>query len=95
MRKRLRAVTVEDTNLIKVALESTNPNEAAAIVNAASSLQYVVDYRSTKPAALGGYRTVRVEAVAPGHGKLIVRTKKGYFAQTPLKPTQVSQSVKQ
>jgi Ca-activated chloride channel homolog len=57
--------------------------------------QYVVDYRSTKPAALGGYRTVRVEAAAPGRGKLTVRTKKGYFAQPPQKPTQVSQTVKQ
>ena len=57
--------------------------------------QYVVDYRSTRSAALGGYRSVRVEAVAPGHGKLIVRTKKGYFAQPPQKATQVSQAVKQ
>jgi Ca-activated chloride channel homolog len=57
--------------------------------------QYVVDYRSTKPAALGGYRTVRVEAAAPGRGKLTVRTKKGYFAPPPQKPTQVSQTVKQ
>jgi Ca-activated chloride channel family protein len=57
--------------------------------------QYVVDYRSTKPATLGGYRTVRVEAVGPGRGKLIVRTKKGYFAQAPQKATQVSQSVTQ
>jgi Ca-activated chloride channel homolog len=57
--------------------------------------QYVVDYRSTRPAALGGYRTVRVEAVAPGRGKLIVRTKKGYFAQPPQKTTQVSQAVQQ
>lgn len=56
--------------------------------------QYVVDYRSTKPATLGGYRTVRVEAVAPGRKKLVVRTKKGYFAQPPQRPTQVSQTVK-
>src|SRR5262249_10215279 len=56
--------------------------------------QYVVDYRSTKPATLGGYRTVRVEAGAAGHGKLSVRTKKGYYAQ-PAAPTQVTQIVKQ
>lgn len=56
--------------------------------------QYVVDYRSTKPASLGGYREVRVEAAAPEHKKLAVRTKKGYFAQPPQRPTQVSQAVK-
>jgi Ca-activated chloride channel homolog len=55
--------------------------------------QYVVDYRSTKPASLGGYRTVRVEATSPAHKKLTIRTKKGYFAQAPQKPVQVSQSV--
>ena len=56
--------------------------------------QYVVDYRSTKSATLGGYRSVRVEAGAPGRGKLYVRTKKGYFAQ-PAQPSQVTQAVKQ
>jgi len=53
--------------------------------------QYTVDYRSTKSASLGGYRTVRVEASAPGHGKLTVRTKKGYYAQ-PLPPNEVSEA---
>ncbi|HEX4285786.1 MAG TPA: VWA domain-containing protein [Terracidiphilus sp.] len=56
--------------------------------------QYVVDYRSTKSASLGGYRTVHVEAKAPGRGKLFVRTKKGYFAQ-PTQPSQVTQVDKQ
>lgn len=41
--------------------------------------QYTIGYHSTKPASLGGYRTVRVEAAAPHHGKLIVRTRKGYY----------------
>ncbi len=57
--------------------------------------QYVVDYRSTKPTKLGGYRTVHVEAKSPGRGKLTVRTKKGYFAAPPEQPTQVSETVKQ
>jgi VWFA-related protein len=43
--------------------------------------QYVVDYHSSRPFSLGGYRTVRVEAIAPGRGTLYVRTKRGYFAQ--------------
>lgn len=43
--------------------------------------QYVVDYHSSRPFSLGGYRTVRVEAIDPGRGPLLVRTKRGYFAQ--------------
>ncbi|MGA8672828.1 MAG: VWA domain-containing protein [Terracidiphilus sp.] len=57
--------------------------------------QYVVDYRSTKSASLGGYRTVHVEVKAPNHDKLIVRTKKGYYAQPPQRTQQVSQAEKQ
>jgi VWFA-related protein len=56
--------------------------------------QYVVDYRSTKSGSLGGYRTVHVEVRAPNYGKLIVRTKKGYYAQPPQR-TQVTQADKQ
>jgi VWFA-related protein len=41
--------------------------------------QYIVGYHSTIPANVGGYRTVHVEAQAPGHGKLIVRARKGYY----------------
>jgi VWFA-related protein len=52
--------------------------------------QYTVDYHSSKPASLGGYRTVRVEAEAPNHGKLTVRTRRGYFAQSA-KNTQTAQ----
>jgi VWFA-related protein len=43
--------------------------------------QYIVGYHSSKPANLGGYRTVHVEAIAPRHGKLTVRTRRGYYAQ--------------
>jgi VWFA-related protein len=45
--------------------------------------QYTIGYHSTKPASLGGYRVVLVEAKAPNHGKLIVRTRKGYYAKRP------------
>jgi Ca-activated chloride channel homolog len=76
------------------------PNSIADVDNIAEEVardirnQYVVDYRSTKSASLGGYRTVHVEVKAPNGGKLIVRTKKGYFAQ-PLQRTQVTQAEKQ
>ncbi len=55
--------------------------------------QYVVDYRSTKSATLGGYRTVRVEVSSPGRSRLFVRTKKGYYAQPA--PAQTNQAVRQ
>jgi Ca-activated chloride channel family protein len=48
--------------------------------------QYTIGYHSSKPASLGGYRTVRVEARAAHHGKLFVRTRTGYYPK-PLKPT--------
>jgi Ca-activated chloride channel family protein len=54
--------------------------------------QYIVGYHSSKPTSMGGYRSVRVEASAPGHGKLIVRTRKGYYANKPaMQRTQTAQ----
>lgn len=42
--------------------------------------QYTIGYHSTKPAALGGYRQVRVLAHAPNSKKnLNVRTRSGYY----------------
>ena len=56
--------------------------------------QYTIGYHSTKPASMGGYRVVRVEAGAPKHSKMIVRTRKGYFAKKPAaKRTQTAQEV--
>lgn len=45
--------------------------------------QYTVGYRSSKSPTIEGYRTLHVEASAPKHGKLTVRTRKGYFAKKP------------
>jgi VWFA-related protein len=58
--------------------------------------QYTIGYHSTKPSSQEGYRTVRVEAKAPKHGKLIVRTRKGYYAKKPVTPprTQTAQELK-
>jgi Ca-activated chloride channel family protein len=58
--------------------------------------QYTIGYHSTKSASLGGYRTVRVEATAPRHGKMTVRTRRGYYAKKPTaRPTQTAQRVMQ
>ena len=46
--------------------------------------QYTIGYHSSNPVRLGGYRVVHVEANAPKHGKMIVRTRRGYFAQKPV-----------
>lgn len=44
--------------------------------------QYTIGYKPSTPKNQGGYRTVRVEAKARGTGKLVVRTKSGYYAGT-------------
>ncbi len=55
--------------------------------------QYTIGYHSTKPATLGGYRTVHVEAKAPKHHKLMVRTRRGYYPNQALfqPPVQTAQ----
>jgi len=45
--------------------------------------QYTIGFRSTKAARLGGYRVIHVEANAPKHPKMVVRTRKGYYAEKP------------
>lgn len=57
--------------------------------------QYSVDYHASRPASLGGYRVVHVEAKAPGHGTLTVRTRRGYFAQPPSQQTHTSAESRQ
>lgn len=42
--------------------------------------QYAIGYKPTTPKGSGGFRQIRVEAKAKGHGKMIVRTKSGYYA---------------
>jgi Ca-activated chloride channel homolog len=41
--------------------------------------QYILVYAPTTPKNVGGYRTVRVDAHAPGYKHLIVRTRSGYY----------------
>jgi Ca-activated chloride channel homolog len=42
--------------------------------------QYTIQYKPSVPQSRGGYRTVKVEAQAPGYKKLQVRTRSGYYA---------------
>jgi Ca-activated chloride channel homolog len=42
--------------------------------------QYAIGYKPTAPKQAGNFRQIRVEAKAKGHGKLMVRTKTGYYA---------------
>src|SRR3984885_9765254 len=41
--------------------------------------QYTIGYKPSTPKSAGGYRAIRVEAKAKGHGKLVVRTRSGYY----------------
>jgi hypothetical protein len=41
--------------------------------------QYTIGYKPTNPRSSGGFRQIRVEA-KKGKGKLVVRTKSGYYA---------------
>ncbi|HSY64812.1 MAG TPA: VWA domain-containing protein [Terriglobales bacterium] len=41
--------------------------------------QYTIGYKPTTPKSAGGYRAIRVEAHAKGYGKLVVRTRSGYY----------------
>ncbi|MFT4111680.1 VWA domain-containing protein [Silvibacterium sp.] len=66
-------------------------DEIAAEVARDIRNQYTIGYHSTRSPEEGGgaYRTIRVDAHAQGHGKLIVRTRSGYYPkanQTTAKP---------
>lgn len=44
--------------------------------------QYTIGYKPSIPKAEGGYRQVKVEAVAGGYKKLVVRTRSGYYTNS-------------
>jgi len=50
--------------------------------------QYMIGYVSTNTKPVGSLRAVRLEAAAPGRGKLRVRTRAGYIAQEQTGPEQ-------
>src|ERR1700685_256928 len=41
--------------------------------------QYTIGYKPSTPKSERGYRAIRVEAKAKGYGKLVVRTRSGYY----------------
>lgn len=45
--------------------------------------QYTIGYVPSETARPGAYRSIRVEAKAAGHGKLLVRARAGYIAGSP------------
>jgi VWFA-related protein len=47
--------------------------------------QYTIAYVPTNRKPDGSYRNIQVKAHAPGHGRLLVRTRTGYYA--PLQPS--------
>lgn len=55
-------------------------NEISSTVARDIRNQYTIGYKPTNPRGTGGFRSVRVEAKAKGHGKMTVRTKIGYYA---------------
>jgi VWFA-related protein len=42
--------------------------------------QYTIGYASSNAVRPGAWRSIRLTAAAPGHGKLVVRTRSGYIA---------------
>ena len=46
--------------------------------------QYTIGYKPTNHSKDGGYRVIEVRAKTPGHHKLTVRTRSGYYAGQPV-----------
>ena len=79
-RRDLELLTEETGGLAYFPRSLKNVDQIAEEVARDIRNQYTVGYHPTKPFSKGGYRTVHVEAKAPGHGRLIVRTRTGYYA---------------
>jgi VWFA-related protein len=86
----LQALSLETGGVAYFPRSLKDVDEIAAQVASDIRNQYTVGYHSTKAAELGGYRTVRVEAKAPKHGPLTVRTRKGYFPKQLQQPQTAS-----
>jgi Ca-activated chloride channel family protein len=65
--------------------ESFFPQKLSEVTNICQRIaqdirsQYTLAYRPDTPATARGFRTIRVTVSAPGHGKLKVRTRAGYY----------------
>lgn len=80
-RKSLELLTAETGGLAYFPRSLNNVDEIAEEVAKDIRNQYSIGYHPTKAFSKGGYRTVHVEASAPGHGRLTVRTRTGYYAK--------------
>jgi VWFA-related protein len=82
-RRAKRALTALAAQTGGVAFFPRDINEVDAISQAVARdirNQYTIGYKPSNPQSRGGYRSVRVEAQAPGYGRLQVRTRSGYYA---------------
>jgi Ca-activated chloride channel homolog len=85
-RNDLQSLSLETGGVAYFPRSLQDVDEIAAQVASDIRNQYTIGYHSSKAAALGGYRTVRVEAKAPKHDRYIVRTRKGYFPKQLQQP---------
>jgi len=84
-RKALDSLTQETGGVAYYARSLDDVNNIAAEVAKDIREQYVVDYHSSRPFSLGGYRSVRIEASSPDKGPMVARTKRGYNPKTEQK----------
>jgi Ca-activated chloride channel homolog len=89
-RSDLQALSLETGGVAYFPRSLKDVDEVAAQVASDIRNQYTIGYHSTKASALGGYRTVRVEAKGSKRGQLTVRTRKGYFPKQQQQPQTAS-----
>lgn len=78
-RKALQRLSDETGGLAYFPKSLNQVDGIAAQVAADIRNQYTIGYHPTRPEKLGGYRTLRVVAAAPGMHKLSARTRAGYY----------------
>jgi VWFA-related protein len=82
-KKARRALRVVAEQTGGVAFFPANVNEVEAISQQIAHdirNQYTIGYKPSTPKTEGGYRQVKVDAMASGYKKLMVRTRSGYYA---------------
>jgi Ca-activated chloride channel homolog len=81
-RRARRALTEMAEHTGGVAFFPKNLGEVDSITQAVAHdirNQYTIGYKPVRPQAQGGYRTIKVDARAPGYKHLMVRTRSGYY----------------
>ncbi len=81
-RRARRALTEMAEQTGGVAFFPKNLGEVDAITQAVAHdirNQYTIGYKPSRPQNQGGYRTIKVDARAPGYKHLMVRTRSGYY----------------